>query len=224
LTEGVRVRALLFCNSQASDDGVGVVGEPDSVDAIGRLQLSRGHQASLVVTRNDGAIDRALDAAAFDGKSDVLRDRLSHARRFVNGGVCTAFPAVHLKWLGAEPAYDKFAVTVGRAVEVALLGRSQIVAGDHDTVGMRMVVQVHELWFQECRSHRVVAGCLVGGIPIRHRRARRDVKRFTLGGERPGAGLRRNDPEGLRILSGVAIDLHLGDKLCYRLRIFESPV
>lgn len=69
---------LWFGDGQAGDQGVGVVGEADAVDAVGGLQLSGRYQVSFVVAGNYGAVDRALAAAAFDGKSDLLRDGLAY--------------------------------------------------------------------------------------------------------------------------------------------------
>ena len=54
------------------------MGEADSVDAVGGLQLSGGYQVSFVAAGNHGAVDRALDAAAFDGKSDLLSNGLAY--------------------------------------------------------------------------------------------------------------------------------------------------
>jgi hypothetical protein len=54
------------------------VGEADSVDAVGGLQLSGGYHVSFGTAGNYGAVDRALAAAAFDGKSDLLRDGLAY--------------------------------------------------------------------------------------------------------------------------------------------------
>src|SRR6202035_1757708 len=153
--------ALWFRDGQARDQGVGVVGEADSVDAVGGLQLSGGYQVSLVVAGDYGAVDRAFDPAAFDGKSDLLRDGFSHACRFVYGGVVGALAAIHLKRPGTESAHDEFAVTVSRAVEIGLLRRVHIVAGDDDAVGMRVVIQIHELRFGEGGFHGVVAGGFV---------------------------------------------------------------
>ena len=94
-----------------------------------------------------------------------------------------AAPAVHLERRRAEAAHDEGAVAVGRAVEIALLGRAQVVAGDHDAVRVRVIVEVHVLRFVERRLHRVVAGRHVGGIPVGDGGTGGDVQDLAVRGE-----------------------------------------
>ena len=103
-----------------ADCAFGVVSKAEAVDAVGGLELPGGHHRGFVVARDDGSVDRALDAVAFYRKSDLLRYGLSRASGFVHRGV--DFPAaIHLKWIGAETTHDEFAISIGRAVEIALL-------------------------------------------------------------------------------------------------------
>src|SRR5207342_2487632 len=58
-----------------------------------------------------------------------------------------------------------------------------VVAGDHDPVRVRVIVQVHVLRFLERRLDGVVAGRLVGRVPVGGGRAGGDVQAATLRGE-----------------------------------------
>src|SRR5437588_3979381 len=83
---------------------------------------------------------------------------------------------IHLKWRWSETAHDELAVTIGRAVQVTLLGRSQIVARNYYPVRVWVSVEVHELRFFERRFDGVVSGRFVGWIPIGHCRTSDNVK------------------------------------------------
>src|SRR5207249_4721511 len=105
------------------------------------------------------------------------------AGRLVHRRVHGAATAVQLEGGGAEATYDEIPGSVGRTIEIALLIGSQVVAGDHDPVWMRMGVQVHVLGLIERRLHGVVARRLVGGIPIGDGGAGGDVQRVAVFGE-----------------------------------------
>src|SRR5262245_18777792 len=127
------------------------MGKADSIYAVGRLQLSGGHKLSLVVTGDNGAVDHAFNAAALDGKRNFLSDGLVLACRLVHGRIGAAH-SIHLERLRTESAHDEVTVPVRRAVQVRLLSRAQIIAGDDDSVRMGMTVQVHELGLGERSS------------------------------------------------------------------------
>ena len=59
-----------------------------------------------------------------------LRDRLADTGRFVYCRILHTAP-VHLECRWSKTAHDELPVAVRRAVEVALLVRTEIVAGDH---------------------------------------------------------------------------------------------
>jgi len=64
-----------------------------------------------------------------------------------------------------------------------LFGRAQIVAGDHDPVGVRMAVQVHELGLFEGGLDGVLAAGLVGWVPVSDCRSSGDVQGLAFFGE-----------------------------------------
>src|SRR5271156_58999 len=82
------------------------------------------------------------------------------------------FPVtIHLKWFRPKSAHDKSAVAIGCTVQLAVPVIAQVMTGDENAVGMRMVVQVHEFCFSEGGRYRVVPGRHVGGLPKSCRRA-----------------------------------------------------
>ncbi len=162
----------LLRHAEAGHDRFGVVGEADPVNTIGRLQLAGGHEIGLGVARDDGAVDRALDAVALDRHGDLLGDGLVLAGGLVHRCPCFSTPAVHLEGRGPESAHDEVAVAVGGAVQVALFGGPHVVAGDEDAVRVRVIVDVHVLRLVERRLHRVVARRLVRGVPVGQRQVR----------------------------------------------------
>src|SRR4051794_33034554 len=150
--------ALVLRYAQTSNGDVGVVSKTKPVDAISSFELSRSHQRGFVIARHHGAVNGALNAVAFDRNSDLLRHGLSRTGGFVYRRVRLAAPAVHLKRLRTKSAHDEVPVAVRRAVKVTLPISSQIVAGNHKTVRVRVTVQVHVLGLFEGRFDRVVAG------------------------------------------------------------------
>jgi hypothetical protein len=58
--------ALVFGPAESRNVDLRIVGEAKPIDAIGGLELSFRHQSSLVVARNNGSVDGALNAVALD--------------------------------------------------------------------------------------------------------------------------------------------------------------
>src|ERR1700716_2011461 len=146
---------LRFGYCQAADQTVCVVGEPDSVDSVRRLELTCADDGRLVVRADDGSVDRAQYLVALHGDGDVLRYRGTWRGGLVHRRIGLAV-AVQLERSGAEPTHYEVAVTVGRAVQVALVGGTHVVAADEDSVRVRMIVDIHVLRLGERRLHRVI--------------------------------------------------------------------
>src|SRR5215472_61272 len=171
--------SLIPGETQAGDDHVRVVSEAESVKAIRGTEFPARHERRFVIARDDGPVDRAFHAVAFHRNRDLLGYGFSGAGGLIHRRARRTAP-VHLERKGSESAYDEIPVAIRCTVEVALLGSSQLVAGDHDAVRVRMAVQVHVFRLLERRLDRVVAGRFVGGVPIGHRRTGSDMEPTTL--------------------------------------------
>src|SRR5688572_12408584 len=177
------IQALRLRDLQAGYDRFGVVGEAQAVDAVSRFQLTGCDQGRLIVTRHHLLVDSAFNLVAFHCHRDLLRDRFTDGGGFVHCRIGAAAWSIHLKRGWTKTAYDEVAVAVSRAVEVALLIGAEIVAGDYDAVGMRMVIETHVLRLFKGRCDGVVAGRFVRRVPIGHRWTSYDVQRVAFFGE-----------------------------------------
>src|SRR5215472_9087660 len=94
---------------QAGHEALGVVGEANAVDAVGRLELAAPDERGLVVRADHGTVDRALDLVTLDGQRDLLGHRLPLGGRLGHGRTRGA-AAVHLEGRRTEAADDEIAV------------------------------------------------------------------------------------------------------------------
>ena len=114
-------------------------------------------------------------------------------------GVAGFSATVELKGGRAEAADDEVAVSVGRAVDVALGIGAEAGATDDDAVGMGVGVEVHELGFGEGGGDGVVAAGGVFWIPVGDGGAGGDFEGVAFGGE---LGV----SDGLALFGGVGVD------------------
>src|SRR4029077_19944895 len=71
-------------HAEAGDHGLDIVRKANAEDAVDRLQLAGADDFRLVVACDNGAVDRAFGATAFDPPHDFLRDRLADGGRLVH--------------------------------------------------------------------------------------------------------------------------------------------
>src|SRR3989337_2181049 len=104
---------------------------------------------------DDGAVDGALGAAAFDGPDDILRDRLADSRGSVHRGVPRRVEQ-RKDHRAAESADKGLAVAVRDAIDEAHLIGAHAGTTDEDAVRVRVAVELHDSWLRKRRLHRVV--------------------------------------------------------------------
>src|SRR5688572_2084268 len=142
--------------------------EADAVDAVGGLQLARGYEVGLLIGADHRAVNRARYVVAVHRHGDLLRHRRTLAGGLVDRGVRLRLARARLKRPRAHATDDERAVAVSRAIEIALIGAAEVVAGDHDAVGMRVIVETHVVRLGERRLHGIVAGGAISRVPIGH--------------------------------------------------------
>src|SRR5690242_14918565 len=103
---------LVLRQRESLHRALGVVTEPDAVDAVRARQLVRADDGRLVVAPDDRAVDRALHLVALHREGDLLRHRLAHTSRFMDRRVRLAAPVETEGRVAAEAAHDEPAVAV----------------------------------------------------------------------------------------------------------------
>ena len=180
------------------------MGEADADHAVRRLELAVGHDGSFVIAADGDIVDDAIDLVTLHLQRDLLRDGFAGSLCLVHGVVRLA-AAVQLERGRAEAAHDEAAVAVGGAVQAGLLGRAHGVAGDHQAIGVRVVVAVHVHGLVEGGGHGVVARLLHRGVPVGDGRPGGHVKAVAFLGEERilfrlallgGTGVHRAHPAG----------------------------
>src|SRR5580765_3414866 len=89
--------SLRFCYLEAGHGGVGVMGEADAVDAVGRFELAGRHDLGAREACDLLFVDRARHSIAFYRDRDLLRHRLADTSGFVHGRVRLGCTAAELK-------------------------------------------------------------------------------------------------------------------------------
>src|SRR4051812_37370578 len=173
-------KSLSLLNLQIRHDRIRIMSKTNPVNAVGRFEFSCCYDGRLVIGGDDLVIDGAHYLIALYRHCDLLGNGLADTCGLIYGRVSDRWTAAHLERCGTKSADDKCSVTVRRAIEITLLVGSEIVTGDHDPVGMRMIVEAHVLRLGKRRTYGVIAFCDIRGVPIGHGRAGGYVKSFAI--------------------------------------------